>query len=196
MGGRAEIVIVGGGVAGLEALLALHDLAGDRAAISLVAPEPDFSYKALAVEEPFSSAPPEHRALGPVAEELGATFVQRGITRVLPEDHRVELDDGSQLTYDFAVIGVGGRARPAFGNALTFRTPEDRRQLATLLEDAASDPDAKLTVAFVVPASNTWALPVYELALMSARRAAELGLRELVCTVFTPEPAPLMVFGS
>jgi sulfide:quinone oxidoreductase len=196
VGERSEVLVAGGGVAGLEALLALRDLAGDRAAISLIAPEPDFAYKPLAVEEPFSSVPPEHRALAPVAEELGATFIQRGISRVVPDDHLVELDDGSRLAYDVAVIGVGGKAQPAFGNALTFRTPEDRRQLATLLTDAAGDPDATRTFAFVVPASNTWPLPIYELALMTARRAAELGLRELRCTVFTPEAAPLIVFGS
>ena len=31
---------------------------------------------------------------------------------------------------------------------------------------------------------------------MTRRRAAELGLGELTCTVFTPEAAPLVVFGS
>jgi sulfide:quinone oxidoreductase len=193
---RSKVLIAGGGVAGLEALLALHDLARDRVAISLIAPEPDFSYKALAVEEPFSSRPPEHRALAPIAEGLGATFLQQGITRVLPDEHLVELDDGSRPAYDIAVIGVGAKARPAFGNALTFRTPEDRRQLATLLEDGAADPNATRSVAFVIPPSNTWPLPIYELALMTARRAAELGLRELRCTVFTPEAAPLIAFGS
>ena len=38
-----NIVIAGGGVAGLEALLALQALAGDRVALTLIAPEPDFS---------------------------------------------------------------------------------------------------------------------------------------------------------
>ncbi len=193
---RSQVLIAGGGIAGLEALLALHDLAGDRVAISLLAPEPDFSYKPLSVEEPFSSQPPEHRALAPVAEELGARFVQRGIERVLTDDHLVELDDGSRLAYDVALIGVGGRPRPAFGQALTFRTPEDRWRIAALLKEAAADPDVRRSVAFVVPASNTWPLPIYELALMTGRRAAELGLRKLSCTVFTPEAAPLIVFGS
>ena len=55
--GGARVIIVGGGVAGLEALLALDDLAGDRASLTLVAPEPDFLYKPLLVEEPFDLAP-------------------------------------------------------------------------------------------------------------------------------------------
>ena len=41
MTGRA-VVVAGGGIAGLEALLALADLAGGRADLTLVAPEPEF----------------------------------------------------------------------------------------------------------------------------------------------------------
>jgi sulfide:quinone oxidoreductase len=37
------VVIVGGGVAGLEALLGLRAMAGDRVQLTLAAPEPDFS---------------------------------------------------------------------------------------------------------------------------------------------------------
>ena len=37
-----EVVIAGGGVAGLEALIALHSLAGTRVHVTLVAPERDF----------------------------------------------------------------------------------------------------------------------------------------------------------
>ena len=40
--GPRQVLIVGGGVAELDALLALHDLAGERAALALVAPQPDF----------------------------------------------------------------------------------------------------------------------------------------------------------
>jgi sulfide:quinone oxidoreductase len=193
---RPQVLIAGGGIAGLEALLALHDLAGERVAISLIAPEPDFSYKPLSVEEPFSAQPPEHRALAPVAEELGARFVQRGIARVMPDEHLVELDDGSRVSYDAAVIAVGARPRAAFARALTFRTPEDRWRIAALLKEAAAEPKARRSLAFVAPPSSTWPLPIYELALMTRRRAVELGLGELTCTVFTPEEAPLIVFGS
>ena len=38
----AEVVIIGGGVAGLEALLALRKLAGDRVALTLVAKDDQF----------------------------------------------------------------------------------------------------------------------------------------------------------
>lgn len=96
-----QVVIVGGGVAGLEALMALHDQAGDRAEVTLVAPDPDFLYKPLLVEEPFDLGPAEKRALAPLAEELGGRFVMKAAKSVRPDEHTVELDDGSTLDYDF-----------------------------------------------------------------------------------------------
>ena len=53
-----EVVIAGGGVAGLEALLALHALAGPRVRVVLPTPERDFVYLPLALAEPFGLAHP------------------------------------------------------------------------------------------------------------------------------------------
>ena len=50
-------------------------------------------------------------------------------------------------------------------------------------------------IAFVVPPGVTWALPIYELALMAQRRALELGLDDVRITVVTPEETPLAIFG-
>jgi sulfide:quinone oxidoreductase len=50
-GSPAGVLIVGGAAA-LETLTALHDLAGDRVAVTLVAPEPDFVYRPTAVAVP------------------------------------------------------------------------------------------------------------------------------------------------
>ena len=45
-----------------------------------------------------------------------------------------------------------------------------------------------------MPPTGSWPLPVYELALMSERRARELSV-EVRITIVTPEPEPLGVFG-
>src|SRR3954469_22939666 len=50
-----QVLVAGGGVAGLEALLALRALAGARVRLSLLAPEPDFVYRPLQTAEPFSA---------------------------------------------------------------------------------------------------------------------------------------------
>jgi sulfide:quinone oxidoreductase len=148
---EARVVIAGGGVAALESLLALADLAGDRAALTLVAPEPDFLYKPLLVEEPFGLEPAARHELEPLAAEKGANFVQHAIASVNSAEHQVKLDDGSTLDYDFLVVCTGGRFVPALEGAITFPSPEpfspDR------LLDRAEQADHRL--AFVVPPGVT-----------------------------------------
>lgn len=41
---RFKVLIAGGGIAGLETVMALSDLGGDQPELTLVAPEPDFVY--------------------------------------------------------------------------------------------------------------------------------------------------------
>jgi sulfide:quinone oxidoreductase len=189
---RPQVLIAGGGIAGLEALLALRDLAKDRVELTLIAPEPDFVYKPLTVEEPFSAEPAEQHALEPLAAELGARFLQLGLERVLSQDHAIELSDGSRLDYDTLVVCVGGRPRAVYEHAITFG--RDDLDVDALTEEAAQASPAR--IAFVVPPGDSWPLPLYELALMTRRRAQSLGAGEVECVVVTPESAPLIMFGT
>ena len=189
----ARVVIAGGGIAGLEAVLALREFGGERVQMTLICPEPDFTYKPMTVDEPFSGEPAERHELAPIAAELGAEFVQRGIERVEPEQHLVRLDDGAELPYDALVVCVGARARPAYEHAITFKSSGEELRLSELLTEAKEgQPDR---IAFVVPPGNTWPLPLYELALMTKRRGHDQGLEQLECRVITPEASPLIVFG-
>lgn len=187
----SRVVIVGGGVAGLEALLALHDLAGERVELTLVAPARDFVYRPMMVIEPFYSEPAQQRALQPLAEGLGASFVRKAAAGVRPEEHVLELDDGSELEYDLLVVCAGGRFRTAIQGATTFPSADGPLYVNDLLGEA----EEKGAIAFVVPPGVSWTLPLYELALMTRRRIVESGLRDLRCTVITPEEAPLAIFG-
>jgi sulfide:quinone oxidoreductase len=187
----SRVVIVGGGVAGIEALLALHDLAADRAELTLVAPQPDFLYKPLLVEEPFDLGPAERHELAPLAEAKGARFVQRSVSSVDAAGRVVELDDGSKLDYDELVVCIGGTYKPALDQATTFPSgPEPYRADEVL--DRAAGKDHRM--AFVVPHGVTWSLPLYEIALMTQRRAVERGA-EVKIAIVTPEAAPLAIFG-
>src|SRR5438045_2281724 len=94
------VLIAGGGITGLEAILALADMAGDRAKLVVAAPEPEFRYRPMAVDEPFSLEPYERRALAPAVEEAGGRFIQAPLTEVRPGDHVAVLgDDGTELPY-------------------------------------------------------------------------------------------------
>jgi sulfide:quinone oxidoreductase len=50
-------------------------------------------------------------------------------------------------------------------------------------------------VGFVVPPGSGWPLPLYELALMTARQVRGMGIHDAELTVITPEAAPLSLFG-
>jgi sulfide:quinone oxidoreductase len=189
---RHRVVIAGGGIAGLEALLALADLAGDRVETTLVAPTDEFVYKPLAVEEPFAPGSVERHELKPIVEGAGARFVREQLSAVHPERGVCELGDGTSLEYDSAVICVGARPRVAFAGAETLRTSGEPIDIDTLLREAAEHPTRRL--ALLLPPRGSWPLPVYEFALLAMRRAQQLGL-DVRPTVVTPEAAPLIVFG-
>jgi sulfide:quinone oxidoreductase len=187
-----RVIIVGGGVAGLEALLALHDLAGDRAELTMVAPQPDFLYKPLLVEDPFDLGPAERHELAPLAEEKGADFLLRSLRSVDSDAHIIELDDGSKLEYDRLLICVGGRFESALDRVTTFPSGEADPFRADDVLDRAAEKEHRVT--FLVPHGVTWSLPLYEIALMTQRRAAERAVDAKI-EIVTPESAPLAVFG-
>jgi sulfide:quinone oxidoreductase len=158
----------------------------------LVAPQPDFVYKPLLVEEPFDLGPAERHELRPLAEEKGARFVQAAVTAVRAANHVVELSDGSTLDYDQLVVCPGARFKPAFEGVTTFPAGDRQFDVDEVL-DRAAKMDHRL--AYIVPMGVTWSLPLYELALMTNRRAVERG-QDVKTAIITPEPAPLAIFGS
>lgn len=172
--------------------MAISDLAGDRASLTLVAPEPDFTYKPLTIEEPFSGQPAESHELAPWLKEFGAEYVRGAVGRVDVDGHAIELDGGDRLDYDILVVCVGGRFQALYQNAVTFRGSGEPFPVDELLTKAEADESR--TLAFVVPPGVTWSLPLYELALMTRRRAEE-NRSDVRLTVVTPEAAPLIMFG-
>jgi sulfide:quinone oxidoreductase len=189
------VLVVGGGVAGLETLLAIGDLAEGRAELTLVASDPDFSYKPLTVEEPFLLGVAARMELAPIAAELGARLVPQGVVAVRPDDHEVELDDGSSLGYDLLAVCIGGRLRAPYERAFTFPPVGPVASGVAEWLDAAPR-DGRGELAFVVPPGVSWPLPLYELALMTSREARSRGRQGLRFTIFTPEAAPLIMFGT
>ena len=91
------------------------------------------------------------------------------------------------------MIATGARREEPFEHATTFRGQEDSEKLHGLIQDLEGQYARR--IAFVVPTGVTWTLPLYELALMTARRAYEMSLEGVELTFVTPEDGPLAVFG-
>jgi sulfide:quinone oxidoreductase len=183
-----HILIAGGGVAAVEAVAALRALAGPLPRITLLAPESEFVQRAASVAAPFGFGLPAALPLDAIRRH--ARFdLHRGTLAAVEPAERIAIDDhGERLAYDVLVVAIGARTHAALPGAVSFGGSADAPAVAAAVEQTSR-------LAFVLPASSSWALPVYELAIMAA---IELRGREAEpeLTVVTPEPAPLYVFGA
>jgi sulfide:quinone oxidoreductase len=184
-----RVVVAGGGVAGIEALLGLAALGEGHLQLALVTPNEHFTLRQGSVAEPFGGRPSPAVPIADIARETGARFIRDRVTGIAPGGGAVALAEGGTLAFDALVLAVGARARPLHPDIVTFAGPHDVPAVRRLVDDLTHG--RADSVAFVVPAGPAWPLPMYELALMTRRRAQR---RRIV--LVTPEPAPLALFGS
>lgn len=186
-------MIAGGGVAGLEALLALRSKLHGRVEIELVSPEEEFLYKPLSVREPFGLGGPRRYPIAPIADDQDAALRIDSLQAVDDEKQVAITGDGSEIPYDFLIVATGAIQRPNLPGALVFHGHSDRRAMGLLLTQLERG-DVRHVV-FAVPVGVAWSLPLYELALLSAVHLAERGVEGAHLSLVTPEPEPLSVFG-
>ena len=187
------MTIVGGGVAALEALIALRRIAQERVALELVTPTPEWAYQPLAVAEPFGLGEATRYDLVRVARDHGATMHLAGVQAVRPDDHELVTWDGRTLGYELLLLAIGARAQTGIPGSVTIKGPGYTGRFRTMLRDLEGRRIRR--VAFAVPAGASWPLPLYELALMTAAHVAEQRLRHVELTIVTPEEEPLELFG-
>ena len=188
-----RVLIVGGGVGGLEAALALRDLAGDRVATTLLAPASEFVYRPMRVREPFGYSEARRYPLDDISRDIGIELVRDAFKWLDPDKRIVHTEAGEELGYDALLLAPGATLRPRFKHALTLDDSRLDEQLHGLIQDVEEGYVHKL--AFISPTPMPWPLPLYELALMTSRRASDMNI-DLSVTLATPEDAPLGVFGD
>jgi sulfide:quinone oxidoreductase len=193
IGDPTHVLIAGGGVAALEAALALRDLAEDRVSVELLAPEPHFWYRPLSVAAPFKLGEALHLELEGLARGIGASLTPGALTGIDAWRHVAHTSKNTQIEYDVLLIACGALAIPAIPGALTFRGPADIEMIEHLLEEIAGG--GVRSVAFAIPWGAVWSLPAYELALLTAAHLEARGTRKVALTVVTPEYEPLQLFG-
>ncbi len=188
-----EVLIAGGGVAALEAALALRDLAGDRISVKLIAPNREFVYRPTTVQEPFAYGAAQRYPIDEIVRDLGGELIDDALQSVDTAKRTVRTESGAEDRYDALLVALGARIQVRYEHATTI---DDRRldeQLHGLIQDVEGGYVKRL--AFVVPPRMAWPLPAYELALMTAVRAYDANI-EVAITILTPEDAPLAVFGG
>jgi sulfide:quinone oxidoreductase len=190
----SRVVIAGGGIAALEAMLALRALADERVTIELLAPEGDFVYRPLSVTAPFGLGEPFRLDLGEMVDRAGASLHRGVLASVDPERMLARTSAGAELPYDFLLVAVGGGRRNPLPGALAFGGDADVAPFRDLLEQVERGEVG--SVAFALTGARTWSLPLYELALMTAAHLDRRGLSGVELTLVTPERRPLGLFGA
>ena len=190
---RKRVLIAGGGVAALEAALALRKLAADRVTIELLAPHATFTNQPMSVAEPLGLGEAVHLNLDEMAGQIDLHRTQSGLTGIDAWRRVAHTTKNAEVPYDVLLVACGALPLLAVPGATTFRGSADADKIGRLLEDVSAG--SARSIAFVIPWGAVWSLPAYELALLTAAHVIDHALRGVELSLVTPELEPLQVFG-
>jgi sulfide:quinone oxidoreductase len=192
-GAQLEVVIAGGGVAALEAALALRDMAGDRIALRLVTPSSEFVYRPMTVREPLAFARAERFPIREIADHAQAELLHDKLVAVDVPAGEVHNESGATLRFDALLLGLGARPRARYEHAITLDDQRLDEQLHGLIQDLEDGYLKRL--ALVIPPRMGWPMPIYDLAMLISKRAYDMNV-DTAIALLTPEAAPLQIFGD
>ena len=207
-----HVVVAGAGLAAIEAVLGLRELAGDRVAITVVGPRAELLHQPLtdmpwAIPAQEGSGERPLRGFGGVRRHpfdavvgrLGAELLRDEAVGADVAGRRVRTRGGRAVEYDALLIAVGAVRGAALDGGVAFGGPRDVPAVQELLaglggptgeaasgRPASHGPGGRLAV--VIPPGAPWTLPAYEVALRGAAAGAEVS-------VVTAEPRPADAFG-
>jgi sulfide:quinone oxidoreductase len=188
-----SVVICGGGFAGIEALLRLRRLAGDRVAVTLLSPGEDLIYRPLTVLVPFALGQAERYPIKRIVNDTGARWVRDSVAWVNLPTRTVHSAGGQQLPYDVLLLAIGARERKPNPNVSIFTDRTFGQTYRRIVDEL--DAGVINSLVLIEPDGPSWPLPLYELALLTAKQARDRGLRPEI-TVVTPRSRPLHAFGD
>ena len=191
---RPVVLVAGGGIAALEAVLALRVLAGPALEIELLAPGEDFVYRPGAVMLPFGRGEARHVPLADLAADQSLTHRRGALAEVDAAGRVAHTDGGEALPYDVLLVALGSKPERAVPGAICFTGPADALVMREALDDLRRGDAA--SIAFALPAGASWPLPLYELALMTQAALSADRVAGTEITIVTPEARPLEMFGA
>ena len=176
---RRDVLVVGGGIAGIEALMALADLGDNRLRLRLVAPRASFGVPRDALGVPWG-APLVEVDLERLCRAFGALSTIATVTGVDADLHEAHVEGGATIAFERLLLAPGARPHLAYPGTPSLGFGALPHQLAT---------DGAASVAIVVPDGVSWTLPAYQLALMTAAEGRDVR-------VVTAEDHALAAFGA
>jgi sulfide:quinone oxidoreductase len=151
-------------------------------------------YRPLAVDEPFARGPVPSYPLRTIARRTGAEWEQDAVEWLDPDGQVIRTAAGRTIPYDALLLAVGARQTRPFEHVTVFDDAHADEAYHGLVQDIEGGYTRR--VALIRPEGPARLLPIYELALMTAERAASMGEEGLAVCLVTPEPAPVAALGD
>ena len=199
-----QVVILGGGFAGLESAFRLRQRLGERVELTLVSDRPSFLFRPNTIYIPYGAEPDNLLLpLADPAQRQGLRLIIDRALRIDPVARQVTLAVGGPLPYDRLIIATGAALRPgelpglaAHGGSIG--ALGDMRELRHRVERIVDRGQRRQAtrVVFLVPPGNRCPGPLYELALMldtHLRRSDARGAVDILCV--TAEGTFLQLLG-
>lgn len=190
-----RIVVLGGGLGGTIAAYELRERLKECASVTLVSNSEDYwfvpsnPWVAVGWREP--DAIRVH--LPPVMKRHRIEFTAAGATRVVPQQNRLDLGDGSTLDYDYLVIATGPDLAfdeiPGFGPAgHTLSICQTRHAVETHLRFEELCENPRPVIVGAAQGASCYG-PAYEFAMILDTEFKRRGVRDRIPMTFvTPEP--------
>ncbi len=203
MKARPNVVILGGGFAGLESAFYLKHQLHDKANVTLVSDRDYFLFKPNTIYIPFGEDPEKYRIyLADPSRRKNIELIHERAVWVDADSRKIILSE-RDLSFDYLVIATGADMRPEEipglrENAITVWSPEEmlklRRSYERLLEKALQK--EKQRILFLIPPNNRCSGPLYEMALMTDTWLRTQKIRDQVeITWTTYEDSYIQAFG-
>jgi sulfide:quinone oxidoreductase len=190
-----KIVVLGAGLGGTIAAYEVQAAVKGRAEVMVVANSEDYwfvpSNPWVAVRWREPEAIRVH--LPPVMKKKGIGFTAVGAKRVHPAENRLELNDGTSVSYDWLVIATGPDLAydeiPGFGpgaNTVSICQTDHAHAAAEVFDRLAADP--KPVIVGAAQGASCFG-PAYEFAMLLDTELKRRKVRDRVPMTFvTPEP--------
>lgn len=135
------------------------------------------------------------------AAEFGASWHRGVLDRFDHERRRAITWDGDELPYDVLVLTLGAHPEREWGSegVLTFHGGADGsnyRLLLGRLREGQVTKQARVRQANWGELAQSWPLPLYDLALLTAAQCVARQLSGVEPSLITPEEEPLAILGK
>ena len=192
----AHIVVMGAGIGGIPTAYELKEVVGAGDTITVVSNRPYFQFTP---SNPWAAVGWRKREdiiidMGPIFARHGINFVPKAVTKIVPEENRLELEGGETLDYDYLVIAAGPELAfdeveglgPEGGYTHSVCTIDHAEKAYADWEKFCADP-GPIVVGAVQMASCFG--PAYEFAAIMDTDLKRRGIRDKVPMTFvTSEP--------